>query len=71
MSVPGKRTKTELKEIAQEIIMDGIAKTLGYTDPTDSGYPMTGDELETFRAIMKREADRVAKLFGYEEAWRA
>ena len=71
MSVPGKRTRTEIKQDAQEIIMDGIAKILGYHDPHENGMDYSDEELAQLREIMQREANRVARLFGYEEAWTA
>ena len=53
-------SKTELKHIAQNQIMHGIANVLGYWDPDDddAGIPEA-----------QREANRVAKLLGYEKAW--
>lgn len=71
MSVPGKRTRTEIKQDAQEIIMDGIAKVLGYHDPNENGMSYSDAELAQLREIMQREADRVARMFGYENAWTA
>lgn len=64
-----KMTRTELKHKAQEVLMHGIANRLGYYDPLDYGVEMTEAELNEFREIMQREADRVARLFGYESAW--
>ncbi|MGI5347012.1 hypothetical protein ACQEU8_02315 [Streptomyces sp. CA-250714] len=64
-----KRTRTELKQMAQDVLMQGIANQLGYYDPNDYGESMTDAERDEFREIMQREADRVAKLFGYESAW--
>lgn len=71
MSVPGKRTKTEIKQDAQEAIMEAIAKTLGYYDPNEYGQDYEGDELEALRAEVQKQADRVARMFGYVEAWSA
>lgn len=62
-------TRTELKHKAQDALMQGIANQLGYYDPNDYGDEMTNGELAEFRAVMKREADRVAKLFGFDGAW--
>ncbi|RCH68740.1 hypothetical protein DT019_08685 [Streptomyces sp. SDr-06] len=64
-----KMTRTELKRKAQDALMNGIANTLGYYDPRDCGVEMTEAELAEFREIIQREADRVARLFGYESAW--
>jgi hypothetical protein len=64
-----KRTRTELKRLAQEALMQGIANQLGYYDPNDFGDEMTDEERDELRQVMQREADRVARLFGYESAW--
>lgn len=64
-----KRTRTMLKEQAQDAIMQGIANQLGYYDPNDFGEDYTEAERDELHQIMKREADRVAKFFGFEEAW--
>jgi hypothetical protein len=60
------------KYLAQEMLMHGIGNVMGYwtedanrvRDVKDLG--MSQDE---FGAIMLREADRAAKLFGYDQAW--
>jgi hypothetical protein len=64
-----KLTRTELKTKAQEVLMTGIANQLGYWNPEDWDEPRVAEQLDEFREIMKREADRVAKLFGYDESW--
>jgi hypothetical protein len=64
------RTRTDLKRLAQDTLMTGIANQLSYWKPQDEGIEMTPEKLEEFQEIMKREADRVARMFGYEEAWR-
>lgn len=61
--------RTEIKHKAQDALMQGIANQLGYYDPADFGENLSESEREELRAEMKRQADRVAKLFGYEEAW--
>lgn len=66
-----KRTRTQIKEMAQQVIMDHVAKALGYYDPAEYGDVMTPEEAEEFRTVLKAQADRVARLMGYEEAWRA
>lgn len=71
MSVPGKRTRTDIKQDAQDILMDAIAKARGYHDPSANGMHYSGPEAEQLREIMQREANRVAKLFGYDQAWTA
>lgn len=64
-----KRTRTELKLQAQEVIMQGIANQLGYYDPNDYGDEWTEADRDELRVVMQREADRVARLFGYDNAW--
>jgi hypothetical protein len=83
MALPGKR---EQKEKAQEMLMLGIANVLGYwtegenpfaraTQDADGNWksakPLSQEEKEEFGKMLLREADRVAKLFGYDEAWTA
>lgn len=65
------RTRTGKKQRAQEILMHGIAYALGYwteQNPFDAEV-MTEEEQDEFRQILQQQADRVAKLFGYEYAW--
>ena len=64
-----KLTRTQLKEHAQEVLMQGIANQLGYYDPGDDAREIPREQREEFRAVMQREADRAARLFGYEKAW--
>lgn len=64
-----KLSRTQLKEQAQEVLMHGIGNQLGYYDPDDDNREIPQEQREEFRAVMQREADRVAKLFGYEKAW--
>jgi hypothetical protein len=64
--------RTEMKLDAQDRLMHGIANVLGYF--TESHAPKGWDdwspaEQAEYYAIMKREADRVARLFGFDEAW--
>ncbi|MFE5092100.1 hypothetical protein ACFRCI_17345 [Streptomyces sp. NPDC056638] len=64
-----KLSRTELKEKAQEVLMHGIAKQLGYFDPNDYAEAIPASQHEELHEVMRREADRVARLFGYEKAW--
>lgn len=64
-----KLTRTQLKEHAREALMTGIANQLGYYDPSDYGHEFTEEQKDELHQVMKREADRVARLLGYEEAW--
>jgi hypothetical protein len=64
-----KRSKTEQKLEAQDMLMHGIGNVLGYWNECPPFEDMTEQEIAEFHAILKREADRVAKMFGYDEAW--
>lgn len=58
------------KQKANQILMDGVSVTLGYwIEKTHVTEGMTGREREEIQHQMKKQADRVAKLLGYEEAW--
>lgn len=63
-------TKREAKEKAQEMLMHGIGNVLGYWS---EGDPRVASDLgltdEEFQAILWQQADRVAKLLGFEKAW--
>ena len=61
-------TRTEMKHTAQDALMHGIGNVLGYARP-DGFDDWPPAQQEKYRAIMQREADRVAKMFGYEKAW--
>lgn len=61
--------RAQLKEHAREVLLHGIANQLGYYDPRDYAREVPEGQREEFYAVMKREADRVARMFGYEEAW--
>jgi len=64
--------RTEMKREAQDALMHGIANVLGYfqENNTPEGWDDWSEEKrDEYRAIMQREADRVARMFGYESAW--
>lgn len=66
--------RTEMKRIAQGALMDGIGNTLGYIWEQDhllpEGWEDWPEERQNeFRAILRREADRAARVFGFERAW--
>jgi len=62
--------KVEAKQKAQEMLMHGLGNVLGYWSEQDG---RVAEELgltdEQFHEILVAQADRVAKLFGYERAW--
>ncbi len=57
--------KTEAKKKAQELIMEQIAK-IGYGSDFDKYIAEGPDDAEE---ILKKQMDRVARMFGHEEAW--
>lgn len=64
------RTKTEKKLAAQDMIMHGVGNVLGYWEGTDEPWEgMTEEDKEEFHAVLREQADRVARLFGFESAW--
>lgn len=71
MTTPRPRSRPEIKAMVQDVIMDHVAKALSYYNPDDYGKALSAEDTEHFHLVMKREADRVARLMGYEEAWRA
>jgi len=63
--------RTQMKELAQDHIMDAVSVALGYWHEQlpARGVQIPEELHDEFRAIMQREADRVAKIFGYNQAW--
>ena len=69
-------TRTEMKRFAQDELLHGVSVVLGYFEEDPAKCPAGWDQWpeekrDEYRSIIKREGDRVAKLFGYEEAWRS
>ena len=66
-----KMTRTEMKRRAQELIMRQVANARGYWGEMleSTGEVIAADQAEEFGVILKREADRVARIMGYEESW--
>jgi hypothetical protein len=58
-------TKTEQKKLAQDLIMNQIA-IIGYGERYEEFKQQVGDDAD---AILKAQTDRVAKMFGFDEAW--
>ncbi len=70
MISPGKEksmTKTEQKKLAQDLIMDQIA-IIGYGDKYEEFKQKVGEDADE---ILKGQMDRIAKMFGFNEAWYA
>ncbi|WP_420110907.1 hypothetical protein [Pseudactinotalea sp.] len=65
----GERKQGELREMAQADLMRGIANVLGYHDPAEYGVELTEGEKKRYLALRQTQADRVARLLGFEEAW--
>lgn len=63
--------RTEMKTKAQDYLMDGVGNVLGYWYEKDPDFTnsLSEEEATQFREILKREADRIAKLFGFSSAW--
>lgn len=60
-------TKTEMKKMAQDVIVEHLATVIGsyeYEDFVDA----VGDH-DLAVEIIKAQMDRVAKMFGYRAAW--
>ena len=60
-------TKTEQKRLAQDLIMGQLA-IIGYGDRFEEFKQQVGDDADE---ILKSQMDRVAKMFGFKEAWYA
>lgn len=64
--------KIEIRHLAQEMLMDGIATVLGYWHE-DLGNLQKLEELgitqEQLGEVMLKQADGVAKKLGFEQAW--
>lgn len=58
--------RKEIKEKSQEILMDTIATAYYRIDNLD-GY--TEEEKNELQKEIKKQADRIAKMFGYEKSW--
>lgn len=62
-------TKTAAKRKAQDLILDQLAK-IGYGDEyEDFIQEVSPDNPDEAAEILKSQMDRVAKMFGYGEAW--
>lgn len=65
-------TATDRKEWAQDMLLDGISVVLGYWQEklTDAERELLSvEDVNALHDIMQRQADRAAKLFGYDGAW--
>jgi hypothetical protein len=65
-----KNEKTTPKKKAQDILMDKVSVALGYwTEGDYDSEVMTVKERVEVQRQMKIQADRIAKMFGFDEAW--
>jgi hypothetical protein len=66
------KTRTEKKQFVQDVLMDGLSISLGYWTEklSDSDRDALGEDgLAELQVLMQEQANRVAKMFGYEKAW--
>ena len=61
-------TKTEMKLKAQDMIMSAIGGIFTYEEDEYNELIAEVGEDEAFE-IVKKQCDRVAKMFGFNEAW--
>lgn len=54
------------KELSQEILMDCISIS---NYKLNENEDFTEEEKQIIQIELKKQMDRIAKLFGYEEAW--
>ena len=59
--------KTEMKKAAQDVIVQHMAAVTG-SDDFEAFAEEVADR-NMAEAIIKAQMDRVAKMFGYKEAW--
>lgn len=72
MRITEANTRTAKKEFAQEALMHGIANVLGYWQEnlsSDEVDALGEDGIQEINELMRQQANRVAKLLGYEKAW--
>lgn len=61
--------KTQFKHSAQDEIMTQISNTLVSYQNSQSYLEASDQERLAIETEIKKQADRVAKLFGFEGAW--
>ena len=60
-------TVKEKKQKAQDLILQQIS-IIGYGDSYEEFVSEIGSQFEADK-ILKQQMDRVAKMFGYDQAW--
>lgn len=66
------KTRTEKKQFVQDQLMDSLSLALGYWQErlSEDEREKLGEEgLAELQTLMQEQANRVAKMFGYEKAW--
>ena len=61
------KTKTEIKDLAQEILLDGMVQRAGYAMESSFGDGLTEEEKFATEQECKKQIVRAMKLFGYED----
>lgn len=64
--------KVDLKALAQEMLMDGVANVLGYWHENEANQQKLaelGVTKEQLGEVLLQQADRAAKALGFEQAW--
>ncbi len=61
------------KQVAQDMIMDGLALSRGYwSEKHETQYnKMTELERKRIDEQLKKQGDRIARMFGFDESWSA
>lgn len=62
------KTKTELKHIAQDEILSQISHSLIAFQDSQTYIDSTPEEQQAIENEIKKQANRVAQLFGYDKA---
>ena len=61
------KTKTEIKDLAQEILLDGMLQRAVYAMERSFGDGLTEEEKFATEQECKKQIVRAMKLFGYED----
>lgn len=59
--------KTQKKQLAQDLILHQLS-AVGYGNDYEEFIKEIGSQTEADH-ILKQQMDRIAKMFGYKEAW--
>lgn len=68
----GKLTRTELKQKAQETIAYMVSTAFTYANESDMcGEEIPAEQWDEFWSVLEHQADRAARLMGYEKHWKS